>query len=135
MLGDGTPQRRRIEAVDELVLQELADGVFRRHLADHPVVEPLGRPAGDGDVRERLLDGGGLVVPRDDRLHLAFQELERDLVFGHLHGVVVRTVRLDEEIDRPLVVVVGAARPPEHLFELLDGEPLDAHRERVEDHL
>jgi len=32
-------------------------------------------------------------------------------------------------------VVVGAAGAAEHLFELLDGEPLDTHRERVEDDL
>ena len=48
---------------------------------------------------------------------------------------MVRAVRFDEHVDDPPVVVVRPTRPTEHLLELLDREPLDAHGERVEDDL
>jgi len=48
---------------------------------------------------------------------------------------VVNAVGLDEEVDTATVVVVRPPGAPEHLGELLNGEPLDPHRQRVEDHL
>ncbi len=48
---------------------------------------------------------------------------------------MVRAVGFYEEVDGPFVVVVGAPGPAEHLLELLYGEPLDTHRQRVEDDL
>ncbi|CDK41073.1 hypothetical protein BN903_9 [Halorubrum sp. AJ67] len=68
-------------------------------------------------------------------LHLAFQEGEGDLVLRAVHRAVVDAVGLDEEVDAAAVVVVRPAGAAEHLGELLNGEPLDPHRQRVEDHL
>jgi len=70
-----------------------------------------------------------------DLLHLALEELHRDLLLRGPGTAGVRRSRLGEHNDLPEVVEVWPARPARHLAELLDRKPLDTHRERVEDDL
>ena len=91
--------------------------------------------AGNNCIRRELFRGFLYFIDWSYFLHSASQELDCNLFFGEFGFSGVGCSRLSQDYNSSDIVVVRSSCTSHHLVELLNGEPVDSHRQSIEDDL